>query len=396
MSFDSFYSYRRPWDGYKSSWTSKTSISSPLLSSYRAPPAGKKILRLVSSPLPDASQRIDLAQASSLNTELLGLRSQEREQLVDLNDRFASYIEKVRNLELQNRALLAELEALRKQKNDPSRLQLLYEGEVRSLRAMIDSENGEKMRMEEERDYLQNVYEQMKERHEEEVQRRLEAEEALERAKEEAGRVAVSACDTEATVASLCNEVVFLKRVFAEEQAELEAQVQVASISVDVEVSRPDLSSALRDIRVQYERLANKNMQAAEEWYHSKFASVAEMASKNNEAVHAIREETMEYRKQLQSRSCEIQALRNVIHSLNKQLEDLGEMQAKEVDKYQIRIGELERDITKAKQEMASYLKEYQDLLNVKMALDIEITAYRKLLEGEEIRLTYPSIPALA
>uniref|UniRef100_A0A3P9M079 Si:dkey-33c12.3 n=1 Tax=Oryzias latipes TaxID=8090 RepID=A0A3P9M079_ORYLA len=396
MSFDSFYSYRRPWDGYKSSWTSKTSISSPLLSSYRAPPAGKKILRLVSSPLPDASQRIDLAQASSLNTELLGLRSQEREQLVDLNDRFASYIEKVRNLELQNRALLTELEALRKQKNDPSRLQLLYEGEVRSLRAMIDSENGEKMRMEEERDYLQNVYEQMKERHEEEVQRRLETEEALERAKEEAGRVAVSACDTEATVASLCNEVVFLKRVFAEEQAELEAQVQVASISVDVEVSRPDLSSALRDIRVQYERLANKNMQAAEEWYHSKFASVAEMASKNNEAVHAIREETMEYRKQLQSRSCEIQALRNVIHSLNKQLEDLGEMQAKEVDKYQIRIGELERDITKAKQEMASYLKEYQDLLNVKMALDIEITAYRKLLEGEEIRLTYPSIPALA
>lgn len=297
-------------------------------------------MRLVSSPLPDASQRIDLAQASSLNTELLGLRSQEREQLVDLNDRFASYIEKVRNLELQNRALLAELEALRKQKNDPSRLQLLYEGEVRSLRAMIDSENGEKMRMEEERDYLQNVYEQMKERHEEEVQRRLEAEEALERAKEEAGRVAVSACDTEATVASLCNEVVFLKRVFAEEQAELEAQVQVASISVDVEVSRPDLSSALRDIRVQYERLANKNMQAAEEWYHSKFASVAEMASKNNEAVHAIREETMEYRKQLQSRSCEIQALRNVIHSLNKQLEDLGEMQAKEVDKYQVRGGE--------------------------------------------------------
>uniref|UniRef100_A0A673C1K1 Si:dkey-33c12.3 n=1 Tax=Sphaeramia orbicularis TaxID=375764 RepID=A0A673C1K1_9TELE len=389
MSYDSYFSYRRPWDSYRGSRSTKSSVTSSLYSAPRAAPSGKRILRLASSSLPDGSERLDLAQASSLNTELLGLRSQEREQLVDLNDRFATYIEKVRHLELQNRALLSELEALRRRQNHPSRLQAVYEGEARSLRAMIDSENGEKMRMEAERDYLRDVYEQMKERCEEEARRRMDAEDALQRAKEEAGRALLSNCDAEATVVSLCDEMAFLKKVFAEEQAELQAQLQVANISVDVEVSRPDLSTALRDIRAQYERLANKNMQAAEDWYKSKFASVAEMASKNNEAVHAIREETMEYRRLLQSRSSEIEALRNVIDSLNKQLEELEDTQAKEVSKYQVRICELERDITEAKQEMARYLKEYQDLLNVKMALDIEIAYMITACSGVRLTLSF-------
>ncbi|KAJ4939128.1 hypothetical protein JOQ06_028589 [Pogonophryne albipinna] len=394
MSYDTFFSYRRPWDSYRGSqYTTKSSMYSSLYSSPGAPAPGKRILRLASSSLPDASERMDMAQASSLNSELLGLRSQEREQLGDLNDRFATYIDKVRHLEQQNRALLAELEALRQ--NGPSRLQTLYEGQARSLRATIDSENGEKMRMEAERDYLRDVHEQMKERFEEEARRHMDAEEALQRAKEDASRAVLTNCDAEATVVSLCDEIVFLKKVFAEEHEELQAQLQVANISVDVEVSRPDLSTALRDIRGQYERLANKNMQAAEDWYRSKFASVAEMASKNNEAVHAIREETMEYRRLLQSRSSEIESLRTFIESLHKQLEDLEDTQTKEVSKYQTRISKLERDITDAKQEMVCYLRDYQDLLNVKMALDIEIAAYRKLLEGEEFRLTYPSLSAL-
>lgn len=49
-------------------------------------------------------------------------------------------------------------------------------------------------------------------------------------------------------------------------QAELAAQ-QVQQVELDV--SRPDLTGALKDLRVQYENMASSNMQETEEWYRS-------------------------------------------------------------------------------------------------------------------------------
>lgn len=57
---------------------------------------------------------------------------------------------------------------------------------------------------------------------------------------------------------------------FPQEIQELQAQIQEQHVQIDVDVSKPDLTAALRDVRQQYESVAAKNLQEAEEWYKSK------------------------------------------------------------------------------------------------------------------------------
>ncbi|KAK2872585.1 hypothetical protein Q8A67_022482 [Cirrhinus molitorella] len=369
---------------------SRTTFSAhpPSLSSSRlhyASPGRTSAGLLLSSP--GRSVDMDISHAAQVSSEFRTVRTQEKAQMQELNDRFAGYIERVHELEQQNRALEAELLLLRQRHVEPSRLRGLYEQEVRTLRAAVEEARMERQAALSHRESMENALQSLQASYEEEVVAREDAEGRLLEARKEADDGALAQVELEKKVDLLLNELSFLKKVHEGEISELQAQIQYgAQIAIEAEATKPDLSSALRDIRAQYEKLAAKNIQSAEEWFRGKMGHLTESVVHHTDAVRNSKDEAGEYRRQLQACVLEIDACKGLNESLEKQLREVEDKQSSEIASMQDTISDLEDELRATKGEMARYLKEYQDLLNVKMALDIEIAAYRKLLEGEESR----------
>uniref|UniRef100_A0A7N5JHJ0 Desmin n=3 Tax=Ailuropoda melanoleuca TaxID=9646 RepID=A0A7N5JHJ0_AILME len=335
-----------------------------------------------------AGELLDFSLADAVNQEFLTTRTNEKVELQELNDRFANYIEKVRFLEQQNAALAAEVNRLKGR--EPTRVAEIYEEELRELRRQVEVLTNQRARVDVERDNLLDDLQRLKAKLQEEIQMREEAENNLAAFRADVDAATLARIDLERRIESLNEEIAFLKKVHEEEIRELQAQLQEQQVQVEMDMSKPDLTAALRDIRAQYETIAAKNISEAEEWYKSKVSDLTQAANKNNDALRQAKQEMMEYRHQIQSYTCEIDALKGTNDSLMRQMREMEDRFASEASGYQDNIARLEEEIRHLKDEMARHLREYQDLLNVKMALDVEIATYRKLLEGEESRINLP------
>ncbi|CAL8269402.1 unnamed protein product [Gadus morhua 'NCC'] len=286
-----------------------------------------------------------------------GFGGGEKATMQNLNDRLATYLEKVRSLENGNAELELKIRQFLENKTSPrSRDYSAFFIFITDLRNKVHGAlcvNGSIYLA---KDNAKLAADDFKTKRENELSMRQSVEVDFAGLKRLLDVLARS--DLEMQIEGLKEELIFLKKNHEEPFR--------SSVEMDPGPTE-DLNAVLSEIREQYEQASAKNKKELEAWFQEKAATVKQEVAVSTETINTSK---TDLNRLLQSLQRELQSQLTMKGSLEGTLQETEN----QVTSLEEQLVNLQGDIDRQGQE-------YQMLLDTKTRLEMEIAEYRRLLD---------------
>ncbi|NXG80146.1 K1C42 protein, partial [Baryphthengus martii] len=241
------------------------------------------------------------------------LSNNEKLTMQSLNERLASYLDIVRNLEKEN----VHLEQLIRewyQKQGPTGAKDYshYYEKIEDLQNQIVAATLETHKVLLDLDNTRMTAEDFRIKYETEYGLRQNVEADINSLRPFLDNLTLRKSDLEMEFETLRVELIDLKKNHEEEMKSLQTQ---SSGDVNVEVNAApgeDLLKKLNDMRQEYENIIEKNREEVEKWYEIKMKEVSQQVHSSGQEVESSNQQISELRRQYQSLEIELQSQMSV------------------------------------------------------------------------------------